>query len=287
MILQYISMNNKKQTFDEYFSQIYQNRWPNLKKSLSFHQQIMRSCFGQPTPTAKSQRLGFPCYDPDIHFQDRTKDFYVMDPASAICAQSLDISEGDFVLDMCAAPGGKSLILLEKLRSGILWSNEISSARRMKLKSVIQQHVPKDLRKNIFIKGKDGMKYGLQFSETFDKVLVDAPCSGEKHLIQNSKEAQKWSLKRTQRLSKTQFGLLCSAILATKPGGSILYSTCSISPLENDGVIGRAIERKSNLIELDLPDLNIPSIERTEFGYLFLPDYSQAGPIYFSRLKKK
>ncbi len=121
---------------------------------------------------------------------------------------------------------------------------------------------------------------------TFDKILLDAPCSGEQHLLHSTKELDKWSIKRTKRLSQAQYGLLCSAILALKENGQVLYSTCSLSPMENDQVIERFLEKKGNTAVLDLPNIELEAIERTKYGYIMLPDISRAGPIYFSRLKK-
>lgn len=287
-------MKKEKITFEDYFSKTYGERWPELKAALlNSSDQIIRPCFGHKKIKTNKEIFGLPHYSKDLYEkvnelnEEGLKQHYVMDPASLICANVLDIKPADLVLDMCAAPGGKTLILLEKIESGELWSNEISAARREKLKRVIQEHVPKERREKIFIKGKDGNRYGLIHPETFDKILVDAPCSGEKHLLETPKELAKWSPKRTKRLSTGQYSLLCSAILACKSEGQIVYSTCSISPLENDEVIRKALDKKSDSIKLNLPQLNIDGIEKTEFGYIFLPDQAAAGPIYFSRLVKK
>lgn len=278
----------QKLSFDEYFQEIYQSRWDSLKSSLSEHNsQVIRPCFSN----YELEKLK--AYDSsnkegldELNEQGLRKN-YIMDLASIVAAKNLPIEPDDFVLDMCSAPGGKSLILLEQLSSGELWCNEISANRRDKLKSVIQNYVPKEFREKVFIKGKDGTRYGINFADTFDKILVDAPCSGEKHILNSTTELARWSPKRTKRLAKTQYSLLCSAILACKPQGQIVYSTCSISPVENDEVIKRALDKKADFIQLDLPEIDIANIERTDFGYIFLPDKSEYGPLYFSRLKKR
>lgn len=291
--MQSVVMKKIKISFDEYFGEIYGQRWLGLKKKCLERTQIMRGTFGHDAPKSSHHLLHLPIYQRESHFElvnariNKLKTFYIMDAASVICAKSLDISPQDFVLDMCAAPGGKALILLEQLaQDGQLWANEISAHRRNKLKSVIQDHVPADYRERIHIKGKDALCYGLQYPNTFDKILLDAPCSGEKHLLLNPGQLRLWGPKRGQRLAKNQYGLLCSAILALKPRGQILYSTCSISPLENDSIIEKALTKKSHLVKLDLPKINDPNIERTKFGHIYLPDKSGAGPLYFSRLIK-
>jgi 16S rRNA C967 or C1407 C5-methylase (RsmB/RsmF family) len=281
-------------TFDNFFENLYNSRWKDLKIALKAkHTQVVRAAFNHEHDfTFTDEILNYPSYTQELKgvFKQRTPDglkkYYVMDPASIICAKTLDVQEGDFVLDMCAAPGGKSLILLEALKTGELWCNEISEARRHKLKNVIQEYVPKEMRKNVFIKGKDGNRYGLMHPDTFDRILVDAPCSGESHLINSATELAKWSENRTKRLSRNQYSLLCSALLACKSNGRIVYSTCSVSRYENDGVIERILTKKKGMLKLDLPEIDLPGIERTEYGYIFLPDKSDAGPIYFSRLLK-
>lgn len=283
-------MKHRKISFNEYFQDIYQERWDSIKESFDMVQtRVIRPTFSDEEVSYKD----FEKYDADLkHVLAETnsegkKTSYIMDLASILSANSLDIQPDDFVLDMCAAPGGKSLILLEKLKTGKLWANEMSPARRAKLKSVLKEYVPQDKLPNVEIKGKDGIKYGLMYPEQFDKILVDAPCSGEKHMFHSPKELKTWNIKRTQRLAGIQYGLLCSALLSIKPKGQILYSTCSISPLENDGVIEKILSKKSKYLELDLPEVDYPGVERTKFGFMMLPDKSGIGPIYFSRLKKK
>lgn len=152
---------------------------------------------------------------------------------------------------------------------------------------MVRDHVPNERRNQIFVKGKDGIRYGLVSPDTFDAILVDAPCSGEKHLIKSPQELEKWSEKRTKRLAQKQYGLLCSALLAAKSGATIVYSTCSISPYENDGVIQKLLEKKGDSVELATGIEAVPGAEKTEFGYLFLPDNMGIGPMYFSKLIKK
>ncbi len=291
-------MKKEKISFEQFYQNLYPGRWEDLKQALRQPAtQVVRTTF--PTDSMNRPNLsedhlyGHKAYGDDnkgiftLTGEDGLKSNYVMDPASIICANQLEVAPGDFVLDMCSAPGGKALILIEKLGSeGEIWCNEISQNRRQRLKQVIQDYCPKEIRPLVHLKGKDGIKYGIQFPETFDRVLLDAPCSGERHLLHSPTELEKWNINRTKRLAKLQYGLLCSAILATKAQGQIVYSTCSISNLENDGVIGRVLEKKSDQIRLDLPELHIEGIERTKFGYIFLPDKSKIGPIYFSRLKK-
>jgi 16S rRNA C967 or C1407 C5-methylase (RsmB/RsmF family) len=209
-----------------------------------------------------------------------------MDPASYWAAKALEVWPGDQVLDMCAAPGGKSLILAEALTSsGELIANEVSEARRERLKKVIQQYVPRDIRDRIWVTGKDGGKFALTHKQKFDRILVDAPCSGERHLFETAKELQEWKVSRSEKLAQRQYALLTAALLAAKPGGRIVYSTCSISDLENDLVIERLLKKKEGQFEVLESSLPMTEAERTRFGIQMWPDRCEAGPIYYSVLQ--
>ncbi len=212
---------------------------------------------------------------------------YIMDPASIFAAEALNVSAGDFVLDMCAAPGGKSLILAERIGpTGELMANEVSEGRRERLKKVIQQYIPFEQRQNIWVTGKDGGLFAKSHLEYFDKILVDAPCSGERYLLNSPQELLEWSPQWSARLAQRQYALLTAALLALKPGGVCVYSTCSASPLENDEVIRKLIKKKKEqflVVENELPH---EKAERTEFGIQLWPDQSEMGPIYYCKIQK-
>lgn len=280
--------------FNQFFKEIYHDRWHELLESLKHNdKKIARLSF----PKETIQKIAFldnaywyekEIIDPNELKEDGLRKYYIMDPASALVAHALDIQEGDKVLDMCAAPGGKALILSEKLKeSATLICNELSQTRRERLKKVLREYVPEKRRMQISIKGIDATRFGLIMPETFDKILLDAPCSGEAHLIQSPQEMSKWNIKRTKRLASLQYGLLCSALLSLKKGGKIVYSTCSISPFENDAVIEKLLLKKG--MEVLREDTLSPSplAEKTKFGFLHLPDKCGFGPLYFSVLRKK
>ncbi len=250
--------------FESFFSEIYGDRWGFLKEALL-------------APAQKQER---DCFSGHAA--------YVMDGASIRAAQALQVKSGESVLDLCAAPGGKTLILLEALQGkGSLVANELSSARRRRLDEVLRTHVPEEFQRLVRITGFDGNQFGLKKKNEFDKVLLDAPCSSERHWLEEDAEMKEWKPSRTRQLAPRQYSLLCSALLTVKAGGKIIYSTCSISPLENDGVIQRLLERKSDEVMLDPAVDDLLDLERTESGFQIFPDRaSGAGPIYLSRLVK-
>lgn len=299
------------QEFESHFQNEYGARWPNVFASLTRPplQCLRRSLFsiddpGQETPGPALSHLS-ECYIPRgdkaqyLALRNDVFRYYFMDPASVIVAQSLPIKLGDRVLDMCAAPGGKSLILAEKLflegEGGELFCNELANPRRERLKYILQNYIPREKRQSVFIKGIDGQLFGRREPESFDAILLDAPCTGERHLLEDAGEYKKWTVKRTRNNSIRQFSLLSSAWHALKPGGYIMYSTCSISNAENDDVVQKLKDRREvEIVRLEhLQSCHF--VEKSQFGYQILPDrpwnsekqdHFGAGPMYFSLIRK-
>lgn len=282
-------------TFESFYGETYGARWEKLKEALL-----------EPENKPSFQYFaGMPAYK--------------MDAASVVAALALEVKPFHTVLDMCAAPGGKTLVLLNRGVETLI-ANELSFSRRKRLEEVIRSGVPELERMKVRIRGIDAIQYGLREPNTYDRILLDAPCSSERHHLQN--ERNEWTLSKTKSLSQRQYGLACSALLALKPGGRMVYSTCSISPFENDRVIQRMLERKGDQVELvgegtgenelSLDRLNyqlnelLPSntklenslrVEKTQNGYQIFPDQPvveresgaklSPGPIYFSVLQKR
>ena len=247
--------------FDDFYKEIYPRRWDALKKALL-----------QP---GKHMELNI---SPE-------KLTYYLDKASWTAAMTLPLEPGFRVLDMCAAPGGKSLILASRLEgTGSLTCNELSPNRRKRLKTVLQDHLPDEWQESIKVTGFDAAKWCLYEKEVYDAVLLDAPCSSERHLLHSPSILNQWSPGRTKNLAVRQYSLAVSALEVLKPGGWLLYSTCSLSPLENDGVIARMLKKRKGLFEVVEADNK--EGESTEYGKIILPDRGDWGPIYYALLKK-
>lgn len=288
--------------FYKHFSEVYGPRWPELFQALQNREQQVarRNLLSTSENLAAKKWHSFPqkselpeCYwipsgehsTPERN-SDELLDVYVMDPASVMVAKALEVQPGDRVLDMCAAPGGKSLILIESLANeGEIFCNDISPERRERLKKVIQQYVPRSVRDRVWVTGKDGVQFGLKEPAGFDRVLLDAPCSGERHILENSAAQEEWSPRRTEHLAARQYALLAAAFLAVKPGGRIVYSTCSISPDENDGVVQKLLKKKKTAVKLLPAPLGVGG-ERTEAGVAYMPDRCGFGPLYFAVIEK-
>lgn len=299
--------------FDTYYAEIYGERWGVLREALSAPvQHVLRiNAFADPTVVDKrftaTQRkhwagVSWIVEEPLHQSQSQPQldsralaDIYKMDLASIFPAIALDVKPGDRVLDMCAAPGGKTLILAEALKDqGELIANEISDNRRSRLARVLREHLPKEIFSRVKVKGHDAARWCLHEKNVYDKILLDAPCSGERHLLEDPSEMKTWSEARSKNLSVRQYTLLASAIQAVKPGGRIVYSTCSLSPRENDDVIARLLKRREGEARVltgrgaaEAPPLYPPPIgEPTDYGWMILPDKTGYGPIYYSVVER-
>ena len=246
--------------FDSFFSDIYGQVWPLLRASLQEEN--------------KSVPFIFPGHNKA----------YFMDQASIIAAQTLPIFAGDRVLDLCAAPGGKTLILASFLSSdSTLIANELSALRRERLRRVIAEHVPADIQARIQITRHDASRWCLYEKNIYNAILLDAPCSSERHLVAQGEEKQ-WSQKRSKALAIRQYAMLASAIEALQPNGVVLYSTCSISPFENDGVIEKLLKKKKTQVQIE--KICKDQGQATKHGWIILPHVRGHGPMYFCLIKK-
>jgi len=249
------------QRFEAYYQELYQDRWEGLRNALA----------QETEPRPFNQGLIKP---------------YYLDEGSILAASLLPINQGDSVLDMCAAPGGKSLVLASKLAgSGSLLCNDRSSQRRGRLKKVLDEHLPSEWRTIVSISSHDATRWGLHQQEAYDAILLDAPCSSERHVLKDSSALSQWSPARTKHLAVQQFAMLAAALEAVRTGGYILYSTCAISSAENEGVMAKLqLKREGRFEELKVAVLGA---ERLEYGQIILPDTCGGkGPMYFCLLRR-
>ncbi|KAI1192890.1 S-adenosyl-L-methionine-dependent methyltransferase [Nemania serpens] len=254
-----------------------------------------------------------------------------LDAASLLAVNILDPRPGDKILDLCAAPGGKSLALAQFLRpdgydsasptlgGGRLHSNEVNAGRNKRLASNLHSYLPEAFSKTGEVKvlRLDGTDpFSVQTlplgPSGYDKVLLDAPCSSERHVIQAhvkatqggraADEMASWRSGQSKKMAKIQVALLVTALKAVRVGGRVLYATCSLSDDENDGVIDKGMElvqkerkkagirwdfavRSGDLAAMGLGDWADP----TRHGWLVLPDHPSGGkwgPLFFALLEK-
>lgn len=247
--------------FERYYGDLFGDRWTGLRDAL----------------------LAEPSY---VELSDGLLQGYHMDGASYHTARVLAQLPGTPVLDMCAAPGGKTLVLARSLGDDYqIVANEKSAGRRSRLGRVLDEHLSPDVRRRVQVTGYDGVRFGLHRPNAFARVLVDVPCSSERHILSSQTHLAKWSPARTKHLSIQAYSLLSSALMSTRQGGYVLYSTCALSPLENDAVIAKAQHRFGDRILIVSPEL--PVGRRTDHGWEVTPDRDAGmGPMYAALLHK-
>ena len=192
--------------------------------------------------------------------------YYIQEPSAMTPACVLPINPGDRVLDICAAPGGKSTELAAKLAgTGVLVSNDISASRAKALLKNIELFGVY----NSLITTEPPYKLAERFPHYFDKILIDAPCSGEGMFRKSYSMVTAWENNGNQLFADLQRQILTEAVKMLKPGGTLLYSTCTFSPLENE----KSIEY---LLSLD-PTIHIASFEKYELFDDGHPEWSDTG----------
>ncbi len=165
---------------------------------------------------------------------------YVQEPAAMAPAECIDIEKDWVILDMCAAPGGKSTQLKNKLgESGVLVSNEIISSRAR----ILTGNIERLGLLNTVVTSMDTSKLARNFENTFDLVMVDAPCSGEGMFRKEEIAINEWSVNNVLMCAERQAEILDNAVKTLKEGGYIIYATCTFSLEENEMTIDAFLER--------------------------------------------
>jgi len=172
--------------------------------------------------------------------------YYVQEPTAMAAVEALAPKPGDWVLDLCAAPGGKSTQIASKLQGqGLLVANELVNSRA----GVLSTNIERMGIANAIITNEFPERLVDSFYERFDRILVDAPCSGEGMFRKDPGALSDWSLERVNRCVGKQEKILESAHRLLKPGGVLVYSTCTFSPEENEQIIEAFINKYSYALE--------------------------------------
>lgn len=275
--------------FDEYYRELYRERWDTLREAME----------AEPEPV--------PFEEPPL-----TKPYF-LDRASIAAARAAGAVPGERVLDLCAAPGGKSLVLASMIFSpqkhgpeaggvparteeeldtddrpeGCLTVNERSGERRARLVRVLKEHLPPGTYERIRVTGHDAARWCLHETDAYDRILLDVPCSSERHLVRSPSHLANWSTARTKHLALQSYAMLSSAFRVVRPGGVILYSTCTLSALENDGVVEKLLARQAGRAAIEPAAAAFGVPEPTAYGTIVLPDRSGGlGPMYWARIRR-
>lgn len=165
---------------------------------------------------------------------------YPQDAASMFAVEVLNPQPGETALDLTAAPGGKTTHIAQRLKNrGILFANDMDTHRIKALKSNLSRLGVV----NAYVTRMNAKKMAELYPETFDRILLDPSCSGEGLFVTKEGQPNYWNKKAVKHFSGLQFGLLREAFKMLKPGGRILYSTCALNGIENDGTVADFLEK--------------------------------------------
>ena len=176
--------------------------------------------------------------------------YYLQEPSAMTPASCLPVLPGENVLDLCAAPGGKTTELGARQNGeGLLVANDISASRTRAL----LRNVELFGFTNTFVANETPARLRERFPEFFHKILLDAPCSGEGMFRKEEALARDWSPEKSRELAGIQRELILQAADMLRPGGQLLYSTCTFAPEEDEGVVSWLLENRPEMELIELP----------------------------------
>ena len=189
--------------------------------------------------------------------------YYLQEPSAMTPASRLPIEPGDFVLDLCAAPGGKATALGSALNdTGFLLANDISTSRARALLRNLELFGIK----NMLVTDEKPARLAQRFPAFFNKILLDAPCSGEGMFRKEEALARDWTPEKSAELSDIQKDLILKAADMLRPGGMMLYSTCTFSPCEDEEVVAYLLQERPDMELMEMPGYEGFSEGRPEFA---------------------
>lgn len=207
--------------------------------------------------------------------------YYIQEPSAMAPVHFLNPQPGEMILDLCAAPGGKSTQIGSKMKGqGILFSNEIHPQRA----KILSENMERMGIANGIVLNETPDRLSDRFSEFFDKILVDAPCSGEGMFRKNEEATLEWSLENVEICAKRQDEILDCAANMLKPGGKIVFSTCTFSEEENEGSIRRFLDRHTDFSVKKTDALW--GMEQNEYGVRLWPHKVKGEGHFLSVLQK-
>lgn len=178
--------------------------------------------------------------------------YYIQEPSAMLPGFVLNAQPGERVLDLCAAPGGKTVQIAAAMKNqGLLVANDINSDR---VKALVKNIELCGIR-NAIVLNETPDKIASGFGEYFDRILVDAPCSGEGMFRKDEDAARSWQSFKCETCSGMQKAILDNVDRMLKPGGTLVYSTCTFSPEEDEQMITYFLKRHTNYELLEIPKI--------------------------------
>ncbi len=217
--------------------------------------------------------------------EHRMGHYYIQDAASMLPVELFDLDPADqpLILDLAASPGGKTTHLISRsLDRGLVIANDSAGERITALRYVLQTWGAA----NVAVTRFPGEKFGSWFPETFDRILLDAPCSMQSLRSTDAHPMRPISSREQSTLARRQVALLASALAALKPGGQIVYSTCTLAPEEDEAVLNEILARFPQDVEILAPGDKLPvpaPALPAAFGQDFDPQVQNAARLWPQR----
>ena len=209
--------------------------------------------------------------------------FYMQDPSAMCVVESIDFPSDCMVLDLCAAPGGKSIQLAQKVKDGIVISNEIDFKRA----KILYSNIERMGLSNVIVTNNSPCDFLKDFQNSFDLILIDAPCSGEGMFRKYPESQELWSLENEDVCHNRDIEIVDIAHKLLKKGGILIYSTCTFAKEENEDIISYLLE-KYNYVQLDIKN-NLKSVLKEGFipkTYRFYPHLMEGEGQFLAVLQK-
>lgn len=189
--------------------------------------------------------------------------YYIQEASAMAPVTALSPKPGERILDLCAAPGGKSTQIAAAMRGqGLLVCNEIHPQRA----KILSENVERMGVVNALVINHEPAALEAHFGEYFDRILVDAPCSGEGMFRKNEEAVKEWSPENVSMCARRQLDILESAAGMLRPGGTMVYSTCTFAPQEDEGTISSLLAKHPEFSLLEIP--HFPGMEPGNPAYL-------------------
>ncbi|WP_029321604.1 RsmB/NOP family class I SAM-dependent RNA methyltransferase [Butyrivibrio sp. AE3004] len=218
---------------------------------------------------------------PGKHSLHEAGAYYIQEPSAMSPVHYLDPKPGEKILDLCAAPGGKSTQIATKMdNQGILVSNEIDKKRAQ----ILSLNIERLGIKNTLVTNMRPQQLSEFFEGYFDKILVDAPCSGEGMFRKNDEAIENWSMENVITCAKRQTDILKEAVKMLAPGGKLVYSTCTFAPEEDELQVAKLLSWGLKPVEIKIYEGMIHGDISNVSKVLALPDKKDTEEGFFQTI---
>ncbi|OME99753.1 rRNA cytosine-C5-methyltransferase [Paenibacillus amylolyticus] len=209
---------------------------------------------------------------PGLHPYYHAGLYYIQEPSAMAPVELLQVEPGDRVLDLCAAPGGKTTQIAAKLQGkGVLVTNDIHAERTKALAKNVELYGVR----NAVVLNESPERIANAFPHYFDKVLIDAPCSGEGMFRKDEDMVKSWEHHSVEKCVLMQRDILETAARLLAPGGTIVYSTCTFAPEENEAMIAEFLNVNHDFVVRDIPEETGFAPGRPEWVRQMMPEKAE------------